>query len=157
MLALDQLALNGQVASDWPSALRAIDPSIDRKIDRCLANVSNAGPYTPKPDWVWRAFRMSPKSVRVLIVGQDPYPDPALATGIAFSTGPNGPISDSLKNIYGELRGAVGRLPNDGDLTPWTNQGVFLLNRALTVHRVRRVPLGFTFAGGHQCCGQRWR
>lgn len=137
MLTLDRLVSNGRVAPDWPDALRKIDKSIDAKIDACVNKLKDCGPYLPSPQLLWRAFEMPLANVRVLIVGQDPYPDQHLATGIAFSTGPGGAVSDSLTNIYGELRGSVRQLPSDGNLEPWTKEGVLLLNRSLTIPRLK--------------------
>ncbi len=73
--------------------------------------------------------------MKVLIVGQDPYPTPGHAVGLSFSVAPNvRPIPRSLTNIYKELVADVGGdIPSSGDLTPWFDQGVMLLNRALTV------------------------
>lgn len=132
-LALDRVVLDGRMSPDWPPALRAADPAIDRKVERAMSRLTRFGPYIPKSTRVWRAYEMPPGNVRVVIVGQDPYPDPNLATGLAFSTGPNGPISDSLRNIFEELRTAVSSIPTSGDLSPWVDEGVFLLNRALTL------------------------
>ncbi len=73
--------------------------------------------------------------VRVLIVGQDPYPTPGHAVGLSFSVAPDvRPLPGSLQNIHRELMSDLGlRRPRDGDLTPWADQGVLLLNRVLTV------------------------
>jgi uracil-DNA glycosylase len=130
---LDQLVLDGRMAADWPPSLRAVDPAIDVKVERCLSKVRQFRPYVPKSTLVWRVFEMPPKQVRVVIVGQDPYPNPALATGLAFSTGPRGPISESLEYIFDELKNTGVQLPAHGDLSRWIDQGVFLLNRALTL------------------------
>lgn len=130
---LDQLVLDGKVAAEWPSALRAVDPAVDIRVDRCLSKVNRFSPYVPVPSRVWRVYEMPPQEVRVVIIGQDPYPNPGLATGLAFSTGPRGPISDSLTYIFDELKGAGVQLPTYGDLSRWADQGVFLLNRALTL------------------------
>ena len=74
-------------------------------------------------------------NVRVLIVGQDPYPTPGHPVGLCFSVAPDvRPLPRSLVNIYTELRNDLGEAaPTTGDLTPWTEQGVLLLNRVLTV------------------------
>ena len=132
-LALDRIVLDGKMSPDWPPALRSVDPGIDRKVERGLSRLAQFGPHIPESAHVWRAYEMSPERVRIVIVGQDPYPDSNLATGLAFATGPNGPISDSLRNIFEELRPAVSSIPTSGDLTPWVDEGVFLLNRALTL------------------------
>jgi uracil-DNA glycosylase len=84
---------------------------------------------------VLRAFGQPFEEVRVLIVGQDPYPTPGHPVGLSFSVAPDvQPVPRSLQNIYRELRDDLGvPIPANGDLTPWTKQGVLLLNRVLTV------------------------
>lgn len=133
MPALDQLALESKIAAAWPSALRAIDPAIDIHVDHCLSKLSRFRPYLPISTRVWRVYEMPPEDVRVVIIGQDPYPNAALATGLAFSTGSRGPISGSLAFIFDELTHAGVRRPVYGDLSRWAQQGVFLLNRSLTL------------------------
>jgi uracil-DNA glycosylase len=133
---LDRLAGDGKIAADWVAGLRAADAGIDTKLDNCLAKLADAGPYLPVEQdgnsAIWRAFQLPLTRVRVLILGQDPYPDLARATGLSFSTGPGGDIPDSLANIYRELPVEFPP-PKSGDLTSWTKQGVMLLNRALTL------------------------
>lgn len=82
-----------------------------------------------------------PDATKVVILGQDPYPTPGHANGLAFSVAPDVALPKSLKNIYRELKDDIGATPPNGDLTPWADQGVLLLNTALT------VPSGD--AGGH--------
>lgn len=83
-----------------------------------------------------------PAAVRVVILGQDPYPTPGHAHGLAFSVEPDvAPLPRSLQNIFKELREDLGAFPGSGDLRFWARQGVLLLNAALT------VPAGE--AGGH--------
>jgi uracil-DNA glycosylase len=91
--------------------------------------------WLPQPHNVLRAFSQPFDSVRVLILGQDPYPTPGHAVGVAFSVGPDvKPLPRSLANIYKELSSDLGCLrPRNGDLQPWIDQGVLLLNRVLTV------------------------
>lgn len=91
--------------------------------------------YLPGGPLVLRAFERPLPDVRVLIVGQDPYPTPGHAVGLSFSVAPDvRPIPKSLINIYRELVGDVGvDPPGNGDLSPWADQGVMLLNRVLTV------------------------
>jgi uracil-DNA glycosylase len=90
--------------------------------------------FLPTSSNIFRAFQMPVNSVKVLIVGQDPYPTPGNAIGLAFSVAPGVPIPASLRNIYQELENDVGiDPPANGDLRPWANQGVMLLNRCLTV------------------------
>lgn len=130
---LDQLTENHVIAAGWAEALRSVDPEIDRRIDACLTRLATAGPYLPARANLWRAFEVPLKDVRVLILGQDPYPNPQHAVGLSFSTGPQGPIPASLHNIYRNLEQCGYPPPADGDLSAWTEQGVMLLNRALTV------------------------
>lgn len=88
----------------------------------------------PVPADLFRALSLPRDSVRVVIVGQDPYPTPGHAHGLAFSVRPEvRPLPKSLQNIFRELQSDLGGMPTNGDLTPWVNQGVLLLNRVLTV------------------------
>lgn len=90
----------------------------------------------PAPEKILRAFESDPTQVKVLIVGQDPYPTPGHSVGLAFSAElPAGePLPKSLKNIYTEYTDDLGLpAPADGDLSPWADRGVLLLNRVLTV------------------------
>jgi uracil-DNA glycosylase len=91
--------------------------------------------YLPGGPHVLRAFTQPLEAVRVLIVGQDPYPTPGHAVGLSFSVGPDvSPVPRSLANIYTELQADLGvPPPATGDLTPWAERGVLLLNRILTV------------------------
>ncbi|WP_120337904.1 uracil-DNA glycosylase [Cryobacterium soli] len=89
----------------------------------------------PAPENVLRAFRQPFDEVRVLIVGQDPYPTPGHPVGLSFSVAAEvRPVPRSLANIFTELHDDLGLpKPVAGDLTPWTRHGVLLLNRVLTV------------------------
>ena len=90
----------------------------------------------PAPEKILRAFESDPTQVKVLIVGQDPYPTPGHSVGLAFSAElPAGePLPKSLKNIFTEYSEDLGLpAPTGGDLSPWTDRGVLLLNRVLTV------------------------
>lgn len=88
----------------------------------------------PSRDRVWLAPRLCPANkTKVVILGQDPYPDPELAMGLAFSVPKGLPIPASLRNVFKELVKDLGvPFPTSGDLTPWAEQGVLLLNRVLT-------------------------
>lgn len=92
-------------------------------------------PYLPAGDLVLRAFRTPLDAVRVLIVGQDPYPTPGHPIGLSFAVDPHvRPVPRSLANIYRELSDDLGIAPAaHGDLSAWASQGVMLLNRVLTV------------------------
>ena len=91
--------------------------------------------YLPAGDAVLRAFRRPLADVRVLVVGQDPYPTPGHPMGLSFSVQPDvRPLPRSLTNIFTELVADLGVAPPaHGDLSPWADQGVMLLNRVLTV------------------------
>ncbi|MFN4158829.1 MAG: uracil-DNA glycosylase [Gemmobacter sp.] len=103
-------------------------------------------PWQPAPDAIFRALALTPpEALRVVILGQDPYPTPGRATGLAFAFPPGTPPRDSLRNILRELHDDLGIDRPDGDLTGWAEQGVLLLNTALT------VPVGQ--AGGHMRLG----
>ena len=93
------------------------------------------GQKLPESERVFSGFRaIQPDSVRVVILGQDPYPTPGHANGLAFSVQPDvTPLPRSLNNIYKELEEDVGVRPPNGDLNDWARQGVLLLNSALTV------------------------
>ena len=101
----------------------------------------------PAPDqWFAALEACPPDDVRVIILGQDPYPTPGHAHGFAFSTEPYvAPLPRSLSNIFREMTDDLGRCPPNGDLRFWAAQGVLLLNTALT------VPAGC--AGGHAKLG----
>lgn len=94
-------------------------------------------PWAPAGQNILRALTQPLEDVQVLIVGQDPYPTPGHAVGLSFSVAPEvRPIPRSLQNIYTELTNDLGiAAPSNGDLTPWTSQGVLLLNRVLTVQQ----------------------
>jgi uracil-DNA glycosylase len=103
--------------------------------DFLRAEVAAGRGYLPGGQNVLRAFTRPLDAVRVLVVGQDPYPTPGHPVGLSFSVAPDvRPIPRSLQNIYRELVGDLGvPTPSTGDLTPWTERGVLLLNRVLTV------------------------
>ncbi|KGJ13149.1 uracil-DNA glycosylase [Paracoccus sanguinis] len=93
-----------------------------------------AAPYLPGPDRLFAALEaVAPAEVRVVILGQDPYPTPGHANGLAFSVNPGVRPPRSLANIFNELAADTGQAPPSGDLTGWARQGVLLLNTALSV------------------------
>ena len=89
----------------------------------------------PPQSQIFRALALTPpEQVRVVIVGQDPYHGPGQANGLAFSVNPGVPLPPSLRNIFREMREDIGaKMPESGDLTPWAERGVLLLNTVLTV------------------------
>lgn len=99
------------------------------------AEIASGRGYLPTGEHVLRAFGQPLYDVRVLIVGQDPYPTPGHPVGLSFSVAPDVvPIPRSLANIYQELTTDLGLpRPSTGDLSPWAERGVLLLNRVLTV------------------------
>jgi len=119
----------------WAQALAPVEPQIAAMGDFLRAEVAAGRPYLPAGRNVLRAFAAPLDEVKVLIVGQDPYPTPGHPVGLSFSVEPTvRPVPRSLQNIYQELRTDLGiPTPPNGDLTPWTRQGVMLLNRVLTV------------------------
>ncbi|WP_313551088.1 uracil-DNA glycosylase [Corynebacterium sp.] len=112
-------------------------PIIQEALDNISPDIYGPNTLPPRDD-VMRAFELAPSAVKVLIVGQDPYPTPGHAMGLSFSTQPGVRPPRSLINIYKELEADLGvelsaQGRGDGDLTAWFNQGVMLLNRVLTV------------------------
>ncbi len=99
------------------------------------AEVAAGRSYLPAGDAVLRAFRQPLADVKVLVLGQDPYPTPGHPVGLCFAVERSvRPLPKSLVNIYRELADDVGvAAPPHGDLSAWTDQGVLLLNRVLTV------------------------
>jgi len=119
----------------WAAALEPVAPQVARMGELLRAEVAAGRPYLPAGPNVLRAFAAPFEEVRVLIVGQDPYPTPGHPIGLSFAVERHvRPIPRSLQNIYAELRDDLGVTPPDhGDLSGWSSQGVMLLNRVLTV------------------------
>ena len=123
------------VHPSWAPALGPLQPAIAR-IGEFLRTESASGrAWAPAGGRILRAFEQPLDDVRVLIVGQDPYPTPGHAVGLSFSVAPDvRPLPRSLQNILRERHDDLGLpAPRDGDLSPWARQGVMLLNRVLTV------------------------
>ena len=127
--------LSDLVAADWAEALSPVEDTVARMGEFLRGEIAAGRPYLPAGENVLRAFKRPLGQVKVLVVGQDPYPTPGHPVGLSFSVAPDvRPIPRSLANIYRELMADVGvPAPSNGDLTPWTEQGVLLLNRVLTV------------------------
>ena len=118
----------------WAAALAPVEGRVHELGAMLAAEVDEGRGYLPAGTDVLRAFTYPFDSVKVLIVGQDPYPTPGHAMGLSFSVRPGVEIPKSLVNIFRELSEDVGcPPPSSGDLTPWSEQGVCLLNRVLTV------------------------
>ena len=135
MSALAGLVDRGLMAPDWAEALAPVDERVARMGQFLRAEIAAGHDYLPAGDAVFRAFRRPLADVRVLVVGQDPYPTPGHPIGLSFAVdAPVRPVPRSLANIYRELADDVGVTPPaHGDLTAWADQGVMLLNRVLTV------------------------
>jgi uracil-DNA glycosylase len=119
----------------WAAVLQPVAEQIGDAGDFLRAEVAAGRSYLPAGDLVLRAFQQPFDQVRVLIVGQDPYPTPGHPVGLSFSVAPAvRPLPRSLVNIFREYTADLGHpAPSSGDLTPWTERGVLLLNRVLTV------------------------
>ncbi|NKS57956.1 uracil-DNA glycosylase [Rhodococcus hoagii] len=119
----------------WAKALAPVEGRIAEMGDFLRAEIAAGRQYLPSGENVLRAFTHPFEDVRVLIVGQDPYPTPGHAVGLSFSVAPDvRPVPRSLNNIFAEYSRDLGYpTPSNGDLTPWTENGVLLLNRVLTV------------------------
>ena len=128
-------ALTDLVAPDWARALAPAEPQLRAAGEYLRAEVAAGRQYLPAPDAVLRAFARPLADVRVLVVGQDPYPTPGHPMGLSFSVRSDvRPLPRSLANILRELHDDLGLpVPASGDLSPWADQGVMLLNRVLTV------------------------
>ncbi|MEY4425285.1 MAG: hypothetical protein RJB56_912 [Actinomycetota bacterium] len=124
-----------QMHPSWQAVLLSKKPLLDAIESKVL---SLGTEVVPPLSQVMRAFELPLEQVRVLIVGQDPYPSPGHAIGLSFAvSAETKPLPRSLTNILRELNDDLGRLntdasPRAGDLTKWTHQGVLLLNRHLT-------------------------
>jgi len=135
MSALAGLVDRGLVAPDWAAALAPVDDRIGALGTFLREEIAAGRPYLPHGDHILRAFARPLAEVRVLVVGQDPYPTPGHPIGLSFAVARDvRPLPGSLRNIYRELTDDAGvASPDHGDLTAWTEQGVMLLNRVLTV------------------------
>jgi uracil-DNA glycosylase len=135
MSALAGLVDRGLMAPDWAAALAPVDDRVARMGQFLREELAAGRPYLPAGDQVFHAFRRPLADVRVLVVGQDPYPTPGHPIGLSFAVEKDvWPLPRSLVNIYLELRDDLGVVPpRHGDLSGWADQGVMLLNRVLTV------------------------
>ncbi|HEU5266215.1 MAG TPA: uracil-DNA glycosylase [Jatrophihabitans sp.] len=123
------------VEPGWADALDPVAGQVAAMGDFLRAEVAAGRRYLPAGDHVLRAFTQPFADVRVLIVGQDPYPTPGHPIGLSFAVERHvRPLPRSLINIYRELHDDLGvPAPEHGDLTSWSVHGVLLLNRVLTV------------------------
>ncbi|MBV7362899.1 uracil-DNA glycosylase [Actinomycetaceae bacterium TAE3-ERU4] len=126
--------LTNLMAPDWAQALQSQAPTITDIGQKLRGELAAKRGYLPPGKDIFKAFTYPLADVKVLIVGQDPYPTPGDAMGLSFSVTPGTPIPRSLRNIFRELVDDLGVTPpTSGDLTPWCEQGVMLMNRVLTV------------------------
>ena len=141
-------ALTDLIDPSWAVALAPVTAQVAALGAFLRAERQSGRGYLPSGEKVLRAFAQPMDDVRVLIVGQDPYPSPGHAVGLAFSVPANvHPIPRSLQNIFQELEADLGvPRPRNGDLTRWADRGVLLLNRVLTV--------GPSASGSHR--GRGW-
>jgi uracil-DNA glycosylase len=118
----------------------------DRVMRDFISNERHETTIYPADDQIYAALDMTPlESVKVVILGQDPYQNPGLAMGLAFSVPSTSKIPSSLHNIFKELYTDVGVTKESGDLSGWARQGVLLLNTVLTVRS--------GIARSHRNCG----
>ena len=136
------------MAPDWNQSLAPVWELLESIADFLAQENAAQRGFLPQDAQIFRAFSYPLSEVKVLIVGQDPYPTPGHAIGLAFATAPDvQPLPRSLANIFAEYQADLGfARPANGDLRPWARQGVMLLNRVLSVTPGK--------AGSHQ--GRGW-
>ena len=145
-LNLEALAAAGLIHPSWVEPLRPVQAQLDALAVLLEDEQKQGIQILPAPDHIMRAFTIPIDVVLVVIVGQDPYPTSGDAVGLAFSVAPGRAIPRSLANIFTELHSDVGmEKPVSGDLSPWCDQGVMVLNRVLTVRAAN--------AGSHRGMG----
>jgi uracil-DNA glycosylase len=130
-----QKTLDELMEPGWAKALAPVADDVAKMGEFLRAEVAAGRTYLPAAEHILRAFQQPFDDVKVIIVGQDPYPTPGHAIGLSFAVAPDvRPLPKSLVNIFNEYRDDLGfPLPANGDLTPWAEQGVLLLNRSLSV------------------------
>lgn len=123
------------VGPGWDEVLAPVADRLADLGDWLRAEQAEGRPFLPAGRDVLAALQMPLQDVRVLVVGQDPYPTPGHPIGLAFATAPGvRPLPGSLRNVLAEYEADLGHpAPSSGDLTPWVQEGVLLLNRVLTV------------------------
>lgn len=126
-------AWRDQVAPDWLPVLEPHAARLAELGDFLRGEIAAGRGYLPASADILRAYRTPLAEVRVLVVGQDPYPTPGDPVGLAFSVAPGRRVPRSLENIARELAADTGERLAGGDLSGWADQGVMLLNRVLTV------------------------
>jgi uracil-DNA glycosylase len=133
--AATRKSLTEVIDPGWATALEPVQDQIAELGDFLRTEIAAGRPYLPDGKNVLRAFQQPFDDIRVLIVGQDPYPTPGHPVGLSFSVSPEvRRLPGSLVNIFREYVADLGYdRPTSGDLSPWSNQGIMLLNRVLTV------------------------
>lgn len=128
--------LEGNYPRHWAKFFLSPDVQTElQTISTEIANEDTKKPIYPPINRVFRALSWPIQSIRVVIIGQDPYHNPGSATGLCFSVPPNQPINPSLQNIYTELAQEGYRPNRTGSLTHWAEQGCLMLNTALSVRQ----------------------
>ena len=138
-----------KISADWKELLQEeFDKPYFEELTRFVRAEYTSGVIYPPARNIFRAFDKCPvDSLKVVVIGQDPYHDVNQAHGLCFSVQDGVPVPPSLVNIYKELNRDLGKpIPTSGDLTHWAEQGVLLLNATLTVEAHK--------AGSHQ--GKGW-
>ncbi|MCW2515827.1 MAG: ung [Mycobacterium sp.] len=127
--------LSELVEDGWARALEPVADQVAQMGEFLRSEIAEGRHYLPAGQNVLRAFTFPLDEVRVLIVGQDPYPTPGHAVGLSFSVAPDvRPLPRSLDNIFKEYATDLGYpVPANGDLVTWSRRGVMMLNRVLTV------------------------
>ncbi|MBT8159872.1 MULTISPECIES: uracil-DNA glycosylase [Arthrobacter] len=133
--ALPEAPLEALMAPDWAEALAGVEDELRSVLSFVADEVARGTHVLPAATRILRAFQQPLADVKVLVLGQDPYPTPGHAVGLSFAvSGQTRPIPRSLANIYREMESDLGLPPRiHGDLSAWTGQGVLLLNRVLSV------------------------
>jgi uracil-DNA glycosylase len=129
------VSLADLVGPGWLEVLAPVEGRIAALGDLLRAEQAAGHGFLPAGERIFAALALPFEEVRVLLVGQDPYPTPGHPIGLAFAVAPHvRPLPGSLRNIFAEYAADLGHPPPaSGDLTPWVEQGVLLLNRCLTV------------------------
>ena len=134
-LNLEELAGQGLIHPSWVEPLSPAQESLDLVAEFIEQELVAGRQVFPLQQNIMRAFKVPFEQIKVVIVGQDPYPTPGDAVGLSFSVAPErSQLPRSLKNIFKEMQSDLDfEQPSSGDLSPWVTQGVLLLNRVLTV------------------------
>lgn len=133
--SLQQLITSGEIAPDWEESLAPVAGELTELLALLDERAGAGESILPARADLFASLRQPLACVRAVILGQDPYPTPGHPIGLSFAVSPRvKPLPGSLRNIFQELQQDIGAPPPaTGDLTPWTEQGVLLLNRVLTV------------------------